>query len=159
MCDYVSGGVVKRGAPLPRKKPMNRGKPKKAIHDYVVDNGFVSASTLQPLPKLPPLPKRKPSRPKTTKARQAAKGRECTIRVPGVCERTNETVVLCHYRLAGTNGMGEKPHDSQAAFGCHACHDAVDGRRTSVYSKTELRLMHAEGVLRTQAIIRAEAAR
>lgn len=148
---------MKRGAPLTRKKPMNRGKPK--TRTIVVDDRDSDAvATFTVLPKLPPIPQRKASRPKTTKTRQKAKGQECTIRVPGVCERTNETVVLCHYRLAGTSGMGEKPHDSQAAFGCHACHDAVDGRRTTIYSKTELRLMHCEGILRTQAVFRVEAA-
>lgn len=148
---------MKRGSTLTRKKPMSRGKPK--LRTIVIDERDSDAvATFTVLPKLPPIPKRKASRPKTTKARKAAKGRECTIRVPGICERTNETVVLCHYRLAGTSGMGEKPHDSQAAFGCHACHDAVDGRRTTIYSKTELRLMHCEGILRTQAIICAEAA-
>jgi hypothetical protein len=147
---------MKRGAPLNRKKPMNRGKSKKANHDYIVDNGFVSESTLQPLPKLPPIPKRKASRPKTTKARQEAKGRECTIRVPGYCPNNPETVVLCHYRLSGTSGIGMKPHDAQAAFGDDVCHAIVDGRMKTEFSQTEIRLMHAEGVFRTQAILRSE---
>lgn len=156
---------MKRGGELTRKTPL-RAKAKPTYRTVVIDER--DSAAVEPfiaLPKLPPIPTslakaaRKVSRPKMTTARKAAKGMECQIRVPGVCERTNETVVLCHYRLAGTSGMGEKPHDSQAAYGCHACHDAVDGRREAHFSKTELRLMHAEGCFRTQAIIRAESAR
>lgn len=156
---------MKRGGELTRKTPL-RAKAKPTYRTVLIDER--DSAAVEPfiaLPKLPPIPTslvkaaRKVSRPKTTKARQAAKGMECQIRVPGVCECTNETVVLCHYRLAGTSGMGEKPHDSQAAYGCHACHDAVDGRREAHFSRTELRLMHAEGCFRTQAIIRAESAR
>lgn len=168
---------MKRGGELKRKTPMRNSK-KRRVHvsDAEVIEDFrrfhsgpaptaEDARKAFALPKLPPIPeslakaaKKVTRRPKTTKARQAARGMDCQIRVPGVCESNNETVVLCHYRLAGTSGMGEKPHDSQAAYGCRACHDAVDGRRTTIYSKTELRLMHAEGVFRTQAIIRAQSA-
>lgn len=91
---------------------------------------------------------------KTNPARQAAKGRDCQIRVPGHCLKTNETVVLCHYRL--NDGGGMKPDDEQAAFGCRTCHDLVDGRATCEFTHVELRLMHAEGVFRTQKILRGE---
>ncbi len=149
---------MKRGAPLTRKKPMNRGKPK--MRSIVIDERDSDAvMPFTMLPKLPPIPKRKANRPKTTKARQAAKGRECTIRVPGYCPNNPETVVLCHYRLSGTSGMGMKPHDAQAAFGDDICHAIVDGRLKTEFTYTEIRLMHAEGVFRTQAIIRAKAAR
>lgn len=38
---------------------------------------------------------------------------------------------------------------------CSSCHDLIDGRvKTSDYTKEELRLMHAEGVFRTQEIWR-----
>jgi hypothetical protein len=96
------------------------------------------------------------SRPKTTAARKAAAGKPCMIRIPGVCGFDSSTTVLCHYRL-GTGG-GMKPHDAQGAWGCNKCHDAVDGRLKTTYSTNELRLMHAEGVFRTQEAIRREAA-
>lgn len=42
-----------------------------------------------------------------------------------------------------------------AAIACSSCHDLIDGRvKTSDYTKEELRLMHAEGVFRTQEIWR-----
>ena len=85
--------------------------------------------------------------------RKLAKGQPCMIRVPGVCNRNPETTVLAHYRLAGTCGTGTKPPDSLGAWACSACHDAVDGRVRSTWSRCELRLMHAEGVFRTWAAL------
>ncbi|MDF7658341.1 DUF1364 domain-containing protein [Erwiniaceae bacterium L1_54_6] len=88
--------------------------------------------------------------------RKAARGRECQLRVPGVCNFNPETTVLAHYRLAGTCGTGIKPNDAQAAFACSACHDAVDGRIKTPFTREDLRLFHAEGVFRTQQILRDE---
>ncbi|WP_163010062.1 DUF1364 domain-containing protein, partial [Pseudomonas viridiflava] len=75
--------------------------------------------------------------------------------VPGVCNGNPETTVLAHYRLAGTNGMGCKPNDFQGAWACSACHDYVDGRGSSRRGadREESRLLHAEGVMRTQDIL------
>lgn len=89
--------------------------------------------------------------------RKAARGRDCTVRIPLICNHNPETTVLAHYRLAGMCGTGCKPEDEQAAFTCSACHDAIDGRIKTEYKRDELRLMHAEGVLRTQKIWRDEA--
>ncbi|WP_145494968.1 DUF1364 domain-containing protein [Yersinia massiliensis] len=87
--------------------------------------------------------------------RKEARGRECQIRIPGVCNGNNETVVLAHYRLAGTCGTGFKPSDEQAAWGCSACHNECD-RRTRLIDGDTARLYHAEGVMRTQNILRKE---
>lgn len=86
--------------------------------------------------------------------RKEARGKECQIRVPGFCNGNPETVVLCHYSLAGISGKGLKSPDDMAAWGCSACHDVVDGRdnrAANTYSHTEIRLMHAEGCFRTMA--------
>ncbi|HFI8876909.1 TPA: DUF1364 domain-containing protein [Escherichia coli] len=89
--------------------------------------------------------------------RKAARGQMCTVRIPGYYNHDPETSVLAHYRLAGTCGTATKPHDMQAAIACSSCHDLIDGRvKTSDYTKEELRLMHAEGVFRTQEIWRKE---
>lgn len=109
-------------------------------------------------------PKRKKalrkSRPKMTPLRKAAKGYECTIRIPCRCidaPGDRDTTVLAHYRL-GTGG-GQKPDDMQAARACFVCHEIVDGRMEAPeFTKEQIRLMHAEGVLRTQEAIRREAA-
>jgi hypothetical protein len=90
-----------------------------------------------------------------TDLRKAARGRECQIRLPGVCNFDPETSVLAHYRLSGLNGVGTKPPDVCAAIACSACHSAVDGQR-SWLKKSEIRLAHAEGCLRTIAIWQSE---
>lgn len=78
--------------------------------------------------------------------RKAARGRECTVRIPGYRNGNPETSVLAHYRPAGTCGTGCKPDDTQAAIACNGCHDVIDGRtKTTDFTYDELRLMHAEG--------------
>ena len=74
-------------------------------------------------------PMRKRSAPKMTAARRSAKGQVCTINLPG-CTQDRETVVLCHLRWLGGGGLGIKPPDSEAAYGCAHCHDILDGRRS-----------------------------
>lgn len=88
--------------------------------------------------------------------RKQARGRECQIRIPGVCSFNPETSVLTHYRMPGNCGTGCKPDDLHAAIGCNCCHDAVDGRIKTEFTRDELRLMHAEGVLRTIDIWKKE---
>lgn len=89
--------------------------------------------------------------------RKQARGRECTVRIPGICSFDPETSVLAHYRLAGTCGTACKPDDIQGAIACNKCHDVIDGRvKTKEFTYDELRLMHAEGVLRTLDIWKRE---
>lgn len=85
--------------------------------------------------------------------RKAAKGQRCQVRIPGICNHNPETVVLAHYRLAGTCGTGIKPSDLLGAFACSSCHDAIDGRTKTDLTHDELRLAHAEGVMRTLVIL------
>ncbi len=92
--------------------------------------------------------------------RTEARGKPCMVRLPG-CTGGGDadgTVVLAHYRLAGYCGTGIKPPDEMAAWACAHCHDVVDGRSAIPMSmvlrqptKPEIRLAHAEGVLRTIA--------
>jgi hypothetical protein len=86
-----------------------------------------------------------------TNLRKEARGRDCQIRIPGICNRRPETTVGCHYRL-GT-GMGQKPHDLHIAWGCASCHACCDGQMKSTYTREQLRLFLAEAVLRTQAVL------
>ncbi|MEQ6970770.1 DUF1364 domain-containing protein [Pectobacterium polaris] len=90
-----------------------------------------------------------------TNFKKEARGRDCQIRIPGVCNFNPETTVLAHYRLAGTCGTGIKPHDIQGAWACSACHDEID-RRTRHIDTEAARLCHAEGVMRTLNILIAE---
>ena len=88
-----------------------------------------------------------------SKIRKSARGQQCQIRLPGLCSHNPETVVLAHYRLAGTCGMGIKPNDIQAAYACSRCHDASDGRLKTDLSPDEIQTAFAEGVMRTQQIL------
>lgn len=90
-----------------------------------------------------------------SKLTKEARGRECQVRIPGICNFNPETTVSAHYRFAGTCGTAIKPDDAQAAWACSACHDEID-RRTRFIDANDARLMHAEGVMRTQEILRKE---
>ena len=86
-----------------------------------------------------------------SKLREAARGMQCQVRIPGICNFNPETTVLAHYRLAGTCGTGMKPPDLLGAWACSSCHDVIDGRNRakSIRDAEQRRLYHAEGVLRT----------
>ncbi|MGP2961894.1 MULTISPECIES: DUF1364 domain-containing protein [Serratia] len=59
--------------------------------------------------------------------RDSARGRCCTLQIPGICNGNPETTVLCHLP-SSTHGMGYKSDDYWAVFGCSSCHDVIDGR-------------------------------
>lgn len=86
-----------------------------------------------------------------TDLRKLARGRECMVRLPDVCNGNPETTVLAHFRMAGISGMGIKSPDVFAAFACSACHDAIDRRSHMDLDREYVRLAHLEGVVRTQA--------
>lgn len=83
---------------------------------------------------------------KSAPLRQSARGQECMIRIPGVCNGDPSTTVLAHMN---GGGMGMKHHDLNAAFSCSDCHNSVDGRSVTVGVEL-LRGYHLEGVIRTQ---------
>lgn len=87
-----------------------------------------------------------------SKITQSARGQMCQVRLLGICNNNPETVVLAHYRLAGTCGMGMKPPDYLGAFACSACHDEID-RRTRHLDEDTAALAHAEGVMRTLVLL------
>jgi hypothetical protein len=118
---------LKQGKPLQRRTPMNRvGKL------ATKSTGLLAKAKRQSeesrLPKVTRL--RKPTRPKMTPIRRAARGQDCTLTIPGVCNRDPASTVLCHSNsLADGKGMGLKAPDTEACFGCSSCHDVLDGRR------------------------------
>ena len=90
-----------------------------------------------------------------SKIRKSAKGEDCTLRIPGVCNGNNETVVLCHAPYPGRGGM--RNHDWWAVYGCSDCHDMVDGRARQgalVIGNTDSIWMPA--IHETQAKLRAK---
>ena len=92
-----------------------------------------------------------------TKFRKLARGRECMVRLPGICCGDPATTVLAHLRIAGYCGTGLKPDDvAFGAWACARCHDACDGRLRTDFSHDELQQAHAIGVCRTVAHLRQE---
>lgn len=81
--------------------------------------------------------------------RKEARGRDCQIRIPNVCNGDPATTVLCH--LPG-GGMGTKHHDIHAALGCSACHDVVDSRVRTDFAPALITLYFMDAVIRTQEI-------
>lgn len=67
----------------------------------------------------------KPTTWKSKKYRDAARGQQCTMRLPGVCNGDPETTVLAHRNGAG---MGMKAPDHDAADVCSNCHRCLDER-------------------------------
>lgn len=83
--------------------------------------------------------------------RKSARGQECTVRIPDVCNFDPATTVLAH-RNGGSAGM--KNGDNEAAYCCSACHDVIDGRRILKWlDQNQIKLWHYDGIMRTQKIL------
>ncbi len=85
-----------------------------------------------------------------SKLTKSARGQECQIRIPGVCNHDNTTTVLAHLNGAG---MAYKHSDIHGAYSCSRCHAVVDGEKHKNWSPDTLKLYHLEGVIRTQIIM------
>lgn len=80
--------------------------------------------------------------------RDSAKGEDCTLNIAGVCSYDSAKTVLCHLNLdSRSRGRGYKTDDLSAAFGCSACHAAMDG---DVLSEEDWLFYAARGLVRTQ---------
>lgn len=60
------------------------------------------------------------------KLRDFARGQDCTLRIPGVCNFNPETTVLAHLPC-GHKGVGMKSPDQMAVHACSSCHTYIDG--------------------------------
>jgi hypothetical protein len=58
------------------------------------------------------------------KITDSAKGEECTLRIPGICNRDPSTTVFAHMN---GGGMAYKHHDIHGCYACSDCHQWVDG--------------------------------
>lgn len=72
--------------------------------------------------------------------RQAAKGQECTLNLPG-CNYDRETTVMAHIHDE-TFGGGRKADDTSAVHACSNCHDLIDGRAYRADAPPELIRFH-----------------
>ena len=87
---------------------------------------------------------------KQTKITKSARGEQCLVRIPYICNHNPETVVFAHI---GGGGMGMKQSSNEGSYCCSSCHDAIDYRLKTNHSTNELKLWHLEGVLRTQKLL------
>lgn len=71
---------------------------------------------------------------KSKKIKASARGEDCSLRL-GECS-SPETVVLAH--IGRDRGMGIKCADYFAVYACSNCHDIIDGRAKSPFTKDEL---------------------
>ena len=83
---------------------------------------------------------------KSKKIRASAKGEDCTLLL-GECS-SNETVVLCH--IGSIRGMAIKCSDHFAVYACSNCHDIIDYRANSSYTRQELAEIKLIALERTQ---------
>ena len=61
------------------------------------------------------------------KIRNSARGEDCTLRIPGVCNGNPETTVWAHLPH-WSKGMGKKAVDISGCYACSSCHDFIDDR-------------------------------
>ncbi|TAA20314.1 nuclease domain-containing protein [Pseudoxanthomonas winnipegensis] len=78
----------------------------------------------------------------------------CMLNIAGVCPDHTESKtagnMLCHVRLIGEVGGGQKPDDISACFGCGPCHRVFDSNgTTSVLSDEDWMFYALRGVTRT----------
>jgi hypothetical protein len=86
-----------------------------------------------------------------SKITQSARGEACTVRIYGHCNGDENTSVLAHINgVRFKHGTGIKTSDLLGAYCCSGCHDALDGRVRTNYSRDELKLHHYEGAFETQ---------
>jgi hypothetical protein len=70
----------------------------------------------------------KKSRPKMTPIRASARNEECTMQIPGICNRDPATVVWAHSNNAvDGKGAGIKARDEEGCYACFTCHSFYDG--------------------------------
>lgn len=87
---------------------------------------------------------------KNSKIRKSARGQDCQVRLPNICNFNNETTVLAHM---GGGGMAAKANDIHGAYCCSSCHDEIDGRTLIMENRFECELYGWHGVRRTQEIL------
>lgn len=85
---------------------------------------------------------------RTTSLRQSAHGKQCLVRLPGICNHDPATVVAAHLRRAGMAGTGCKPADILTVRACHNCHREID-RETHYLDQHELDSYVLDALCRT----------
>lgn len=91
----------------------------------------------------------------SNKLRQSAgdHNARCFLNIAGVCPDETESKtagnMLCHIRLVGEVGGGQKPDDLCATFGCGPCHRVFDGNGCAPMPESEWLFYALRGMART----------
>lgn len=88
---------------------------------------------------------------RSKKIRDSARGQECQIRLPGICNFNPETTIPAHVGSGG--GMGSKVSDIHIAYCCSDCHKEIDGQTLIMPNRELVELYSWHGVQRTQEIL------
>jgi hypothetical protein len=159
------GKGLKPGGPLQRKTAMSRGSgfktPAAGAGLLRVEQRLIkSAKTAKPRKPL------KSKRPKMTPIRASARGQECTLRFPGICNRNPETTAWCHSNhLEDGKGVGIKARDEEGCYGCSDCHAWLDGGyasagadRAPVDARFDAARAESQEILRAKGLLPTAAA-
>ncbi|CAG9172435.1 nuclease domain-containing protein [Cupriavidus respiraculi] len=94
-----------------------------------------------------------------SKIRKSANGKDCQVRLPGVCTFDPATTIWSHYRgEAGGKGGAIKSDDICGAYACTACDAVYDGQRPrpAGMTKEEVDLDWLVGHIRSIRILARE---
>lgn len=82
-----------------------------------------------------------------SKITESARGEECTVRIPGVCNWNKETVVFAHLNGAG---VAMKDSDLFGCYSCSNCHSYIDYGYAKTLDRTHRDILHLQAMVRTQ---------
>jgi hypothetical protein len=145
---------MKRGTPMQQNGGFARPEPgsvrKLGIGGLMRLAGARAGDEERPIPKPRQRTRLKSSSPRMTPIRASARDEPCTLRFPGVCNCRTDTTVLCHRNGAGG---GMKAPDTDAAYGCYACHMVLDGQapRPQGFTRDRMLELFERAVARTHA--------
>jgi len=89
---------------------------------------------------------------KSKKIRASARGEDCQVRIPSICNFNPETTILAH--VGSNKVMGGKCSDLESTYCCSQCHAAIDGQMMATsWGAIELKLWAKEGAERTREIL------
>jgi hypothetical protein len=81
------------------------------------------------------------------KITESARGEDCTVRLPGICNFNPETVVFAHLNgVRFGHGVGKKT--KWGCYACSDCHRELD-RQTMKLEKDFVKLAHYEATIET----------
>jgi len=85
-----------------------------------------------------------------SKITKSAKGQQCTVMIPAVCNFDPATTVFAH--LNG-GGLGMKQKDLFGAYCCSACHAWLDGGYARTTTRDARDLEHLRAMKKTQELL------